>query len=64
MKKICSVVVWPETMVHGCNLLAKPEKSDILEKLSETVVFDPAYRPFGDGRSAKKIVEIMKEYFV
>lgn len=61
---VLDFVVWPETMVHGCNLLAKPEKSDILEKLSETVAFDPAYRPFGDGHSAEKIVEIMKEYFV
>ena len=53
---VLDFVVWPETMVHGCNLLAKPEKSDILEKLSETVAFDPAYRPFGDGHSAEKIV--------
>lgn len=60
---VLDFVVWPETMVGGCNLLAKPDKTDILEKLSATVTFDPAYQPFGDGHSAEKIVEIVKEFF-
>lgn len=55
-------IVWPETMENGCNRLAKPDKADILEKLSAPVSFDPAYRPFGDGHSAEKIVERLKEY--
>lgn len=55
-------VGWPETMHNGCNQLAKPEKADILSKLSQPVTFDPAYRPFGDGHSAEKIVEIIKEF--
>ena len=55
-------VGWPETMKNGCNRLAKPEKADILSKLSQPVTFDPAYRPFGDGHSAEKIVEIIKEF--
>lgn len=54
---------WPETMVNGCNQLAKPEKDDILSKLSTSVTFDPAYQPFGDGHSAERIVEHIKEYF-
>lgn len=59
---VLNFVVWPETMHNGCNQLAKPEKADILSKLSQTVTFDPAYRPFGDGHSAEKIVEIIKEF--
>ena len=55
-------VSWPETMANRCNQLAKPDKVDILEKLSATVVFDPAYQPFGDGHSAEKIVERIKEF--
>lgn len=55
-------VGWPETMKNGCNRLAKPEKADILSKLSQPVTFDPAYHPFGDGHSAEKIVEIIKEF--
>ncbi len=59
---VLDFVVWPETMRDGCNRLAKPDKQDILEKLSAPVTFDPAYQPFGDGHSAEKIVEKIKEY--
>ncbi len=59
---VLDFVVWPETMHNGCNRLAKPDKADILFKLSQPVTFDPAYRPFGDGHSAEKIVEIIKEF--
>lgn len=55
-------VAWPETMAGGCNRLAKPDKSDILGKLSAPVSFDPAYRPFGDGHSGEKIVERIGEF--
>lgn len=61
---VFAYVSWPETMKDGCNRLAKPEKADILEKLSAPVAFDPAYRPFGDGRSAEKIVERIREFLV
>ncbi len=54
---VLDFVVWPETMKGGCNRLAKPERDDILEKLASEPVFDETYRPFGDGRSAEKIVE-------
>ena len=42
--------------------MAKPDKNDILAKLSVPVIFDPAYQPFGDGHSAEKIVEKIKEF--
>ena len=60
---VLDIVGWPETMVNNCNQLAKPNKEEILEKLSCKVVFDPTYLPFGDGHSAEKIVEKIKEYF-
>lgn len=60
---VLDFVVWPETMKDGCNRLAKPEKDDILEKLSQKVDFDRAYQPFGDGHSAEKIVAKIQEYW-
>lgn len=59
---VLDFVVWPETMRNNCNQLAKPDKADILAKLSVPVTFDPAYQPFGDGHSAEKIVEKIKEF--
>ena len=56
-------VLWPETMVNNCNQLARPDKADILDKLRPDVAFDPSYRPFGDGHSAEKIVERIREFF-
>ena len=67
-KKPCVTVFdyvgWPETMRDRCNQLAKPEKRDILDKLSVPVVFDPGYQPFGDGHSAEKIVEKIREFLL
>ena len=60
---ILDFVVWPETMVNGCNRLAKPEKADILEKLEMPTTWDDAYQPFGDGHSAEKIVKKIREFF-
>lgn len=60
---VLDFVVWPETMYRNCNQLAKPERSDILSKISAEVVFEPAYQPFGDGMSARHIVEKIAEYF-
>ena len=60
---VLDFVVWPETMKDGYNQLAKPAKTDILEKLSRTVSFDSTYQPFGDGHAAEKIVTRIKEYF-
>ena len=55
-------VVWPETMVGNQNQLAKPYRQDILNKLSAETFRDPEYKPFGDGKSAEKIVKIISEF--
>lgn len=54
-------VVWPETMVDNRNQLARPDKNDILKKLSAEQHIDPAYQPFGDGHAAEKICDILRE---
>lgn len=59
---ILDFVVWPETMVDNRNQLAKPKKEDILRKLSTEQTVNPHYQPFGDGHSAKKIVEIINRW--
>ena len=59
---ILDFVVWPETMQDDCNQLAKPDKADILEKLSQPVQFCADYQPFGDGHAADKIVKRIREY--
>lgn len=58
---VLDFVVWPETMVNDVNQLAFPKKEDIISKLEKEVVFKDDYQPFGDGHSAKKIVnELLK----
>ncbi len=49
--------VWPETMVDGRNVLAKPERSSIMDALSVQQSINVAYKPFGDGHAAVKIVD-------
>lgn len=60
---VLDFVVWPETMKDNCNQLAKPIRQDILDKLNAIVRFDSTYEPFGDGESAEKIVESIREFF-
>ena len=55
---------WPETLTGGCNRLAHPAQSDILEKLEGPAVFNPDYQPFGDGHSAEKIVGRIREFLL
>ena len=50
-------------MKDNCNQLAKPIRQDILDKLNAIVQFDSTYEPFGDGESAEKIVESIREFF-
>ena len=57
---VLDFVVWPETMYNDCNQLAKPGM-DIIEKLGNTVCFDPNYKPFGDGHAGEKIVKLILE---
>lgn len=58
---ILDFVVWPETMVGGRNVLARPVSEDIVKKLSEPQIIDKSYTPFGDGHAAEKIVEKLEE---
>ena len=59
---ILDFVCWPETMVTNRNLLAKPFAKDILEKLEVPQEVEEGYFPFGDGKSAEKIVKAMENY--
>lgn len=52
-------VVWPETMVHNRNQLAKPSAQDILAKLAAEQMIDSSYQPFGDGHAGEKIVQLV-----
>lgn len=56
---VLDFVVWPETMVDNRNQLAKNSAEDILSKLADKQVINEEYRPFGDGHSGEKIVEIL-----
>lgn len=53
-------VVWPETMKDNRNQLAKPDKQDILRKLSDEQIVRKD-NSFGNGYSYKKIIEKMEE---
>lgn len=55
-------IVWPETMVGNQNQLAKPDKQDILNKLSAETFRNADYKPFGDGRSAERIVNVISGF--
>ena len=57
---IFDYVIWPETMTGNRNQLAKPDKEDILQKLSAEQTIDPDYQPFGDGHAAEKICDVLK----
>lgn len=65
-KKPCVTVLdfvsWPETMVGNMNVLAKPEKGDILRKLKLETQMPRNYMPFGDGRASVKIVRNIEKF--
>jgi UDP-N-acetylglucosamine 2-epimerase (non-hydrolysing)/UDP-GlcNAc3NAcA epimerase len=54
---------WPETMRGNQNQIVHPIKEDILRKLSSQVTREKDYLPFGNGSSANKIVNAMKNYW-
>lgn len=60
---VLDFICWPETMVGNRNELAKPEAEEILEKLAKPQNIDTAYKPFGDGNAAEKIVMNMELYY-
>ncbi len=49
-------ICWPETMTQNRNELCKPIAEEIVEKLQHKQIIDESYKPFGDGKSAYKIV--------
>ena len=55
-------VAWPETMVDNRNQLAKPEKEDILSKLTKKMRICTDANPFGDGTAAEKIVDTISKF--
>lgn len=59
---VLDFVAWPETMISNRNVLALPEKNDIINKLNLTQEIDDTYQPFGDGRACEKITEILNRY--
>lgn len=59
---VLDYVVWPETMVGNRNQLAKPDREDILSKLSKQQIIDPDYHPFGDGHAAEKVCDIIRDW--
>lgn len=59
---ILDFVCWPETMISNRNQLVKPDKNDILKKMSVEQFVDIDYQPFGDGNASKKIVDAMRNF--
>ena len=55
--------VWPETMVGNCNVLARADTADIVQKLSVTPVWPTAQNPFGNGRACEKILALLATDF-
>lgn len=49
--------VWPETMVDNRNVLASPNREDILEAMDIVQKVDDSYMPFGNGNAAEIIVD-------
>ena len=53
--------VWPQTMVGNRNQLSKPLAKEIVLKLDVQQVIDEDYQPFGDGNTAQRVLDIIKE---
>ena len=60
---ILNFICWPETMIDNRNELSRPIAEEIVEKLGHEQTVDEGYLPFGDGHSAKKIVEAMERKY-
>ena len=61
---VLDFVCWPETMVGKVNQLAKPDRKDIISKLSSKINWNHEYQPFGNGHSAVKIVKLIEDKVV
>ena len=60
---ILNFVCWPETMVSNRNELSRPIAEEIIEKIGHEQCVNKSYLPFGDGHSAKKIVDAMEKQY-
>ncbi|MBQ6440298.1 MAG: UDP-N-acetylglucosamine 2-epimerase (non-hydrolyzing) [Mogibacterium sp.] len=56
---VLDFVVWPETMIDNRNQLSSPDKDAILAKLDKKQSINKQYKPFGNGHSGEKIVELL-----
>ena len=54
--------VGPEKMVGNRNQLAKPNADDIMKRLDIEQTIDYSYKPFGDGKAARNIVDCISNY--
>ncbi len=54
-------VVWRQTMVGNRNQLSSANANEIIDKLKQHQIIDQSYKPFGNGHTAEKIVDILKE---
>ncbi|PNV67196.1 non-hydrolyzing UDP-N-acetylglucosamine 2-epimerase [Enteroscipio rubneri] len=54
-----TIFVWPEIMVDGRCVLVPPERGKIESVLNRTQRIDDDYLPFGDGRAAGRIVDVL-----
>ena len=54
-------VVWPQTIIGNRNQLSKPLSKEIIEKLNTQQGIDKTYQPFGDGNTAQKVIDKIKE---
>ena len=53
---------WVETLIGGFNILAKPQKGEIVEKVLNNNIDENKYFDYyGNGKASEKIVEILKE---
>lgn len=61
---ILDFVCWPETMINNRNELSRPRAEEIIKKLGHDQTVDASYMPFGDGKSAIKIVDALENAII
>ena len=64
--KVPSVVIlrntgWIETLEGNCNILASPDKDDIINKVNNTIINYECYKNnyYGDGKTGERITNIL-----